>query len=469
MQNYILALLTCSFTMSAIALIYIAGTPILEKRYSEKGRYYAWLVVIIGLIVPFRPQLGNAIVKMDIPGGTAVPIIQIGNGTPVTIPIPATTPIDNTMSPHYTLALSWSWWQIAAVIWLLGVIVFLAYHVIKHYSFVKMTRRWSENITDETIVMLLQSLKEEMGITKRIELYLCSCAGSPMMIGFSRPRILLPTVKMTLDELRFILKHELVHHKRKDLLYKYLVLTAAAVHWFNPVIYFIVKAIATLCETSCDAEVVRNTDSDNRQFYSEAIIGVVRYQSKLKTALSTSFNGGKKGMKKRISSIMDISNKRTGVIIVCIASIMTLGTGVVFAFSALSPAAYVSIPEDASSFIYQYDDEMGGIMIKGYIGTNRDVIIPPTIDGYPVLFIAGTLSSGYTPPTAAFSDVDSVTIPDTVTEIGFAAFRESTVKTVIIPDSVIYIDYHAFDGCTQLSEETMLRILENQSGSTKFD
>jgi beta-lactamase regulating signal transducer with metallopeptidase domain len=96
------------------------------------------------------------------------------------------------------------------------------------------------------------------------------------------------------DELRFIIKHELVHYKRKDLLYKYLVLAATAIHWFNPVVHLISKAIDVLCEISCDAEVIRNTSADTRKKYSEAIIGVAMYQIKQKTALSTNFNGGKK-------------------------------------------------------------------------------------------------------------------------------------------------------------------------------
>jgi len=148
-----------------------------------------------------------------------------------------------------------------------------------------------------------------------------------MMIGFVNPRILLPKTDLAKDELRFILKHELVHYKRKDLWYKCLVLIATAVHWFNPIYYFMAKAIEVLCEISCDAEVVRSTDADTRQHYSETIIGVVKYQSKMKTALSTNFYGGKNGMKKRIFSIMDAGKKKAGVAVICAALFVTVGTG----------------------------------------------------------------------------------------------------------------------------------------------
>lgn len=79
----------------------------------------------------------------------------------------------------------------------------------------------------------------------------------------------------------------MVHFKRRDLWYKSLVLAAAAIHWFNFLVYLMVKVIDLQCELYCDAEVVRSKGVDIRRSYDETIIGVVRYHSKLKTVLST--------------------------------------------------------------------------------------------------------------------------------------------------------------------------------------
>lgn len=327
MQSFMVTFLTCSITMSAVALFYMAAAPLLAKYYSAKGRYYAWLIIVIGLIVPFRPRFDNPIVKIT-PAETTTPIIQVGNGTQFI------GPVENTLPPSATSYISFSWWQVTAAVWLVGIIAFLAYYAIKHYRFMKMARRWSETITDEQTMSLFHGLKAELGISKQIDLYQCLSVGTPMLIGFSKPKILLPNTYFAKDELRFILNHELVHYKRKDLLYRCLVLSAKAIHWFNPLVYLMARAIDALCEMSCDAEVVRSTDADTRKHYSEAIIGVVKYQSKMKTALSTNFYGGKKGMKKRIFSIMDTRNKKTGLVILCSVLILTLGTGFAFAANA---------------------------------------------------------------------------------------------------------------------------------------
>ena len=354
MQNFIITLLICSVAMSGLALVYMTATPFLAKRYSEKWRYYAWLIIIVGLIIPFRPQHDFALFRVEVPSNVP-PVIQTNGEAPsnffpsITLPNFDLPPVGNTTNydvvayetPLSTgLNISFSVWQIAAAIWLTGVIAFIVFQGIKHYRFVKTARRWCESVKDEHILSLLESLKSEMGITRHISLHLCECVGSPMMVGLIKPRILLPSTELEHDELCFILKHELVHYKRKDLLYKYLVLAAMALHWFNPVVYLISRAINILCETSCDTEVVKSMDADMRLSYSETIIGVVKYQSRLKTALSTNFYGGKKGMKNRISSIMDTRKKRAGAIIACLVLAFTMSTGLVFAATANSTEVY---------------------------------------------------------------------------------------------------------------------------------
>ena len=346
MQNFMITLLICSVAMSGLALLYMAAAPFLARRYSEKWRYYAWLIIIVGLIIPFRPGWGNALINVEVPAAAPPPIVQVGGEASSYFMSSFTLPPVESVTLADTES-NISWWHIGFAVWLTGAMVFIAVQGIKHYRFNKAARRWGKSITDTQILSMLESLKSEMGISRKIPIYLCSIAGSPMMVGLLKPRILLPrlhgravpkendrpTAEPAQDELRLILKHELVHYKRKDLLYKYLVLTATALHWFNPIVYLMAKAVNALCETSCDAEVLRSADVETRQFYGETIIGVVKYQSKLKTALSTNFYGGKKGMKKRIASIMDTRKKGAGIIITCLVLMLAIGTGFIFAAS----------------------------------------------------------------------------------------------------------------------------------------
>ena len=397
-QSFMLTLLASSIVMSALALIYMAAGPLLSKRYCEKWRYYAWLIIVIGLIVPFRPTFSNALIVIE-PASATSPsaAFQIDgrmpraseilaanqapseatatdtaqrdsraadnaqHGLPASTPMaaPIETPaaaapaIENAVITPITQNITFTWYQMAMFIWLAGLIVFIIIHAMRHYRFTKMLKRWSESITDEKYLELLQNIKQEMKISAHIGLFRCVGISSPMMSGFRMPRILLPETDFTIEELHFILRHELIHYKRKDLYYKCLVLIATAIHWFNPIVYLMARAINIQCEISCDDEVLRDTDPHTRRHYGETIIGVVRYQSKLETALSTNFYGGKNGLRKRISSIMDANHgvRKMGIAVFCVIMLATLGTGLVFSMNDQTDAdLHVPVYKEIGNF-----------------------------------------------------------------------------------------------------------------------
>jgi len=334
MKDFIIMLTTYSALFSVIILLYIAITPFLSKRYSAKGLYYSWLIIVIGLIVPYWPKINVPVIDKKVKGPAGAILTKSLLTVPLTTADTATqvnnsAPINNT-DLQYALT-NIQWWQFIAIIWVTGVIVYLFIHCLKHYRLVKVADRWSEDIKDEQVLELMESIKKDLGISGHISLHLCPNIGSPMMIGVFKPRILLPFVVISQGELRFILKHELVHYKRKDLWYRYLLLFATALHWFNPVIYLMIKVVNAQCELSCDAEVVRNSNKNTRYQYCETIAGLLENQSKIKTALSTNFYGGKNGMKNRFLSIMDTKKKRVGLFIICATLIITAGVRIVCA------------------------------------------------------------------------------------------------------------------------------------------
>jgi beta-lactamase regulating signal transducer with metallopeptidase domain len=342
-QSFILSLLACSISMSALALFYIIIDPLLA-RYSAKTRYYVWLIVILGLIIPYRPQLNNsAAIRLSLPKEITLTVAQPPENTEEKVSAPA---------PAAARAGLPSIWQAAFTIWLFGCVLSFSYQLFRHYKFLKVIMRWGSAVADEKILALLQELKTDMVIEKEIGLYYCPAAGSPMLTGFLRPRIILPNIDFKTEELCLILRHEFVHFKRKDLYYKNLVLIAASVHWFNPFVLMVAKAINTLCEISCDYETLQNSSLDTRLSYSETILSVVGRQSKLMTFLSTNFYGGKKDMKKRISSIMDTTRKRIGGMVLLAAVICTVGTGSVFALSTMNADKITIEPSAAYNAYY---------------------------------------------------------------------------------------------------------------------
>ena len=324
MLNFLTALFQCSISMSVITLVYAVILPILSKRYSEKWRYIAWLVITVGWIFPFRPQIELSTLPAKITNIPISPIQSIIDNT-----MPSMAHVGDIVNDPATIHL---WW-IFALIWVIGVVSVVLYHAFRHGRFMWLVRRWGEPINDLESLEILNNLKLKLEINKPIRLNVCYSITSPMLIGLFQPVILLPPVEVAADELTLILKHELIHFKRHDLWYKALTLIATAIHWFNPIVYFMAKETALQCEISCDALVLQDADFQKRKQYGETIIGVVRNGVKLQTALSTNFYGGERGMKNRIISIMDTKKKKGGIIILCVVLIAIIGTGTVFAIN----------------------------------------------------------------------------------------------------------------------------------------
>lgn len=109
-------------------------------------------------------------------------------------------------------------------------------------------------------------------------------------------------------------------------------------------------------------------------------------------------------------------------------------------------------------FGYRRNEDKTGIIISYYTGTGSDIVIPDTIEELPVIAI-GTVFSENT-------EISSVAIPDTVTEISESAFQNCTnLGSVKLPAGLKSIGVSAFRGCTALSSVEFPAGLETIGGS----
>lgn len=97
---------------------------------------------------------------------------------------------------------------------------------------------------------------------------------APMLLGVLRPLIVLPAGVDDPARLEDILRHELVHARRHDLLYKWLTAAVTSLHWFNPLMYLVRREVARRCELSCDEAVLRTLDQRGRRRYGETLLAL---------------------------------------------------------------------------------------------------------------------------------------------------------------------------------------------------
>lgn len=307
-----------SITMSFVIIFYMLTTKILQKNYVAKWRYYSWIIPVLALLIPLRIPI-PVLLKSE---------SRFGRLLCQTQKISKSLPQTNAAISNYHQGISWN--QILMFVWISGIILFFCYFVWKHIRFLAVIKRWRIKVKDKYILEIYHDLASEMQISNIPELIYCSCVQTPMMFGFFKPVLLLPHSDYAEADLKFLLKHELVHYQRKDIWYKLLIFLATVIYWFHPAVHWMAQEISAQCEISCDEEVIRNQEKAERKRYGNLILSMIESQTKMNTVFTTNFQNRKSQVKDRILYIMNGKKKRKGIVLTCMMLVLILATGITF-------------------------------------------------------------------------------------------------------------------------------------------
>lgn len=315
-----------TYIMIFVAIPYILSYAI-AKKYAPNDFYNMGKLILFGFVIPFRPEVLISFSHKRVIGEAAASLTAIRQNYPELVKDIGQMKFNTFFEANTVLSLG----QVIFIIWITGFASVMLYHLVKHVVFMKMVKRWSADISDQRILTVLSEMKELLEIKSQFQVKYCACISSPILLRIINPVILLPNALLDDRQLSFILHHELIHFKRKDLFYKWMLVTAVAVNWFNPMIYLFSKTFTFYGEISCDEIVTEHMSEARRNLYSLTIIGLAAERAKFNSVFSTSFYGGKEGMKKRIYSIMKPSKKRLGYGLFAVCFSLILSSGTVFA------------------------------------------------------------------------------------------------------------------------------------------
>ena len=320
----ILHFLLSSAIMTLIVLLLAVTSEIFPNAIRASHRYAAWVIIMIGFIIPLRPMVGGGLVNLALlPNNqAALPHDGVLQTEPASIVEVAAA------------AVPFTFYAQALLIWLGGAMFFLIYYVLKHVRFLRIVKRWSVDVTDKAVLEVLDKVRKEKGVGQ-IRLKKCGFVSTSMLVGFIRPLVLLPDKEFDAYELELIFRHELVHYKRMDIFVKLLSMFAVSIHWFNPAVYLLNTQIQADCEASCDESVLAETGEQNKLSYAELIIEMIGTKKQFASSLSTCFYGSKRSIKKRMNAIMESSGKlgKLKLLVVFPVLVLTVLSGSVFALS----------------------------------------------------------------------------------------------------------------------------------------
>ena len=285
MKEIFMCVLSLSLSGALTAILILLIRPFTKRVCSKRWNYYIWLLVAARLVFPFSIHTGiSEALTLETARQPENMTGMEAAETPESLPVEAAAGVQAQQSitearsdspqeegiqesfPTMDLGLA------VAVIWLLGVIVSLLLKIINYWQFTSGIRKRCELTSDYRVQGAVERLCAGLHIRRKPLICECQSIQGPITVGLWRTVIVLPEEKGDLERLPMILHHELVHVKRKDLWYKWLYQILLCIHWFNPILYLIVRKMNMDCELACDEAVLGQLTKEGKKAYGNILL-----------------------------------------------------------------------------------------------------------------------------------------------------------------------------------------------------
>ncbi|WP_443649067.1 M56 family metallopeptidase [Blautia faecicola] len=173
-----------------------------------------------------------------------------------------------------------SWWNILEIVWGCGILYSLLTYFKHNHAFRKYVEKHAVALSESSIQMqVFTQIKSETakkGVQK-IRLLTLPLLKNPIIYGFQRPCILIPTgFELSKTEWRYVLLHEVNHYLHKDLYIKFLLHIICMVYWWNPFCRFLKNDTDTILEMRIDQTLANNPAHTSE--YLSCLLKVASYQ-----------------------------------------------------------------------------------------------------------------------------------------------------------------------------------------------
>ena len=358
MSDFMVTVLTLSVSGTLLAFVLFILKPLLKSKFSKTFVYYIWLIVLLRLLLPLQSpfNIADGFIS-EIQSRTALPTLpykQPQINQPKANMAPNQTHAQNQeQSPiksidqqsvgqeilKYTFNLFSFVTSNFTLIWMCGAIISIGWYILAYIIY---TRR----IMDSSVTPHEKDsmVFRKMSGTKKVRFVCSREVSTPMLIGLFHPIIIVPDyaycVNNIEESLINILRHELMHVKRRDLMYKWFTAIVMSLHWFNPLMILIRKEIGIACEQSCDEAIIKNMPIAERKIYGNTLIAFASNARISAGTLATTLCAptlckDKKELKERLNMI--VNYKKRPIWIIVISVLLTLAiTGCGIALGAHS-------------------------------------------------------------------------------------------------------------------------------------
>ncbi|MGN7998826.1 M56 family metallopeptidase [Sphingomonas sp. 22176] len=259
-----------------LMLLALALRGPVRKAFGPQLAYALWVLPVVRMLLPPLPgqwhlsQWLAPLTRSAEQGQGVVMGVMNPDVLPTTIDKSAVIEIDLSAAGHHVPAAlvapthapgGPSVAMLLLGLWVIGALLFLAYHLIAHRRFCR--HLLSRARVDRTVAQ------------GRVRVIETDAAHGPLAFGIFRKYVAFPRdFSERYDEVErdLALAHELGHHLRGDLIANWVALIVLAAHWFNPVAWRAFRAFRADQEMACDALVLAGRAQALRHAYGRAIV-----------------------------------------------------------------------------------------------------------------------------------------------------------------------------------------------------
>lgn len=171
--------------------------------------------------------------------------------------------------------------RIVSTIWIVGVAIGLS-HWIRVKWYWRRHFRCTELVGDPEILNALADAETDLGIDPQVTLVHSPQVASPMLYGIFKPRLIIPSDmigRLTQQQWNLIFRHEVAHIKRCDILTVNLISLFHIIHWFNPLLKWMLEKVIVDIELAADSIALKNTSNGEQKLYARTLLKFVERQS----------------------------------------------------------------------------------------------------------------------------------------------------------------------------------------------
>ncbi len=278
-----ISILIMSTVGSMLILLLLALKPLTERIFGANWQFYIWLSVLFVLICPLKIET-----ELEMPQTVLQSINDVTEKR--TGEISVFEDYSGVYMSQTVQGNTLNWFSVIAAIWLGVAAVLIIKTVISNIALKNSLHRESRYCCDFG--------KAEMRISEKV--------AAPILFGGLKPVLYIPQGIYDTSKMQYIAAHEGVHIRRNDINIKWFVALVKGIHWFNPLVYYLVRQIDEACEISCDVEAVKIMNGEQKREYMQTILDISQMEINFKGSLSVGLSSGGRCLKRRFAAIKKI-------------------------------------------------------------------------------------------------------------------------------------------------------------------